>query len=182
VPKGYVPRVGAPPPRTAPPRPESAYETKITFDDPEDADWFRRLPKEAQEDMRRRWAEDDVRNARRGILAKTTRERSMTQAAVLFFLVETGIAIPSVLHSLAAIAVGAAVGFHWHRAAAGRFLCMTTCVLPFLVLRAVFGAIDSRDQPEATAVLAAAGLAVLLTLTAVVGFLRERRRDDDVEY
>lgn len=187
MPKGYARSDPAPRPEgprllPAPPPPEVAaadsQRTTITFDDPEDAEWFQRLPPPAQAEMRRVWAEEQARGVQRRGFAHSTLKRSMVQGAGVFLFTETCCASPSWLHSLAALVVGAGVGSLWHRLHAGRFRCMVTSVVPFAALRIAFPV----DSFLTTTVFAVLGFLMLLGLTAGVGFVRERRRADDLDF
>jgi hypothetical protein len=173
MPKGYVRRVKAPPPRVGP----KARPRGITFDDPEDDEWFQRLPPQAQVEMRARWKVDEARDERRVVLAKTTRKRSIAEGTLLFLCTETCLAIPSVGHSLAALAVGAAVGEAWHRTGAGRNRCALIAIGPFAALRIVFA-----ESLIADVWFAMFGGLILLTLAMAIGWSREDRRSDGRDY
>jgi hypothetical protein len=174
MPKGYVRRVPAPPPPVAPP-----VEGPVDIVDQREArPWFLRLPPAAQEEYRARWKAGDERGVRREKLVKDTLRRSVAQGAGTFVFTETCCAVPSWGHSAAALLVGAALGVLWHRIGAGRFRCMTTSVLPYAALRVAF----VSDSFLTTAVFGMLGLLMLLSVTGLVGFVRERRRADDQDY
>lgn len=154
----------------------------ITFDDPEDEDWFQRLPDAAKDDVRRAWEKTEARGAERERLAKSTRTRSMTQATLVLLFTETCCSIPSWGHTAAAIPAGLALGAVWHHLGAGRFRCMTTSVLPFVVLRVAFVGDRQGLSLAAYCIFSVLAFAMLLGLTAAVGYVRERRRADDLEY
>ena len=175
MPKGHRPTI-ATEYRAGPAAP--AIDPVITFDDEEDADWFQRLPPAAQEEMRHRWKEANARGRRRVGLAKSTRKRSMTQGALLFFFTETFCAMPSWPHTVAAVLVGAALGALWHRIGADRFRCMLTAALPYAVLRVAF----PGDSATAAAIFAVVGFPMLLSFAALIGYDRERRRAEDLDY
>ena len=175
MPKGHSPT--ALPSRAAVPR-AARPEPVITFDDPEDEEWFQRLPADAKDDIRRRWAAGEARGLRRVTFAKVTRARSMAQGAAVFFLTETCCAIPSWGHTAVAIVVGAGVGALWHAISANRFRCMVSSVMPYAALRVAF----PSDSPAATAIFAVLGFVMLCGLAAAAGFVRERRRADDLDY
>jgi hypothetical protein len=162
--------------------PPESPDPVITFDDPEDDDWFLRLPEGAKDDMRRAWAEDEARGERREDLAKSTRTRSMVQATLVLLFTETCCSIPSWGHTAAAIPAGLALGAVWHRIGAGRFRCMMTSILPFVVLRLAFVGDRQGFSLAAYCIFSVLGFLMLLALTAGVGFVRERRRADDMDY
>lgn len=182
MPKGYRRRF-RPPPRTnlrpAPPPPPSI---TITFDDPEDEDSFKRLPRAAQEEMRKAWAAQDARVERREGFSRTSRARSMLQAAGIFAFTETAMAVASWPHSLAAVIVGAGVGWWWHRVGAGRMQCMTSSIAPYVALRIVFATTDRGVDYILASIMAVGGFLMLLGLTSLVGYVREMRRSDDLDY
>lgn len=182
MPKGYARRVVAPPPRPgAPghaPADQRPADPVITFDDPQDEEWFQRLPPAAQDEYRARWKAGEERGLSRERLAKDTLKRSIAQGAGVFLFTETCCAVPSWGHSAAAIVVGAALGALWNKIGAGRFRCMTTSVLPYAALRIVF----QSGSYLATTIFAVLGLPMLLSVTAIVGFVRERRRADDLDH
>jgi hypothetical protein len=179
VPKGY-PRTIETALRKGPAPPPA--EPVITFDDVEDEEWFQRLPDAAKDDMRRAWAEDEARGVRREHLAKSTRTRSMVQATLVLLFTETCCAIPSWGHTAAAIPAGLALGAVWHRIGAGRFRCMTTSIVPFVVLRVAFVGDRQGFSLAAYCIYSLLGFLMLLALSAGVGFVRERRRADDMDY
>jgi hypothetical protein len=178
MPKGYPHHIDEPmgyvPP--TPPKPV------ITFDDVEDEDWFQRLPDHAKEEARRAWAAEEARVEKREHLAKSTLHRSMAQAALVFLFTETCCSIPSWGHTAAAIPAGLVVGVVWHKLGAGRFLCMKTSILPFALLRLAFVGDRQGLSLAAYCIYAVLGFLMLLALTAAVGFVRERRVIDDVDF
>ena len=186
MPKGYARRVVAPPPRPGAPGHAPAGQRPadpvITFDDPQDEEWFQRLPSAAQEEYRARWKAGEERGLSRERLAKDTLKRSVAQGAGVFFFTETCCTIPSVWHSLAGLAVGAALGVLWNRIGAGRFRCLTTSVAPYAVLRVAF--VGDRQGPALAAwcIVAVLGFVMLAGLATAVGFVRERRRADDLDH
>jgi hypothetical protein len=184
VPKGHFPHLPPPPPRPGVPGHEPARQappSPITFDDPEDEDWFQRLPDAAKEDVRRAWAAKAARASRREDLAKSTLHRSLVQATLVFLFTETACCIPSWGHTAAANVAGLLVGWVWNRVGAGRYRCMTTSILPFVVMRVAFVADGYSFSFAAWCIYAVLGFLMLLALTAAVGFIRERRVDDDLD-
>lgn len=156
--------------------------TVVTVDDPESDEWFQRLPPDAQEETRKAWAEEKGRVARRETFAKTSRTRSMLQAAGVFLFTETAVAIPTLWHTIAAVFVGAGVGWWWHRIGAGRMRCMTSSIWPYVALRLAF--VDARNSwaLALTCITACVGFLALLSISALVGYVRETRRADDLDY
>src|SRR5262245_19241329 len=140
-------------------------EVTITFDDREDEDAFQRLSPKAKEEMRKGWAEEEARVARREGFAKTTRTRSMLQAASVFLFTETCVGIPTWPHTIAAVIVGAGVGAWWHRIGAGRMQCMTTSIVPYIALRLAFVEANSSWGLALTCVAGIVGGVALLTAT-----------------
>ncbi len=178
MPKGWTRRVVAPPPYVPP----LEKLPVITFDDVEDEEWFQRLPSAAQQDYRDRWTKADARHDERRAFSKSTRTRSMTQATLVLLFTETCCAIPSWGHTAAAIPAGLALGAVWHAIGAGRFRCMTTSIVPFVVLRVAFVGDRQGFSLAAYCIFSVLGFLMLLALTAGVGFVRERRRADDMDY
>lgn len=178
MPKGYPHRIEETMGYVPPP----AEKPVITFDDVEDEEWFQRLPSAAQQDYRDRWAKADARHDERLALSKTTRSRSMIQAGLVFLFTESCCAIPNFWHSLAGAVAGVAVGLYWHRIGAGRFRCMITSVLPYAALRVAFVDASSQAALILSCITAVVGFLMLLSLTAGVGFVRERRRADDLDF
>lgn len=178
MPKGYPHRIEEPmgyvPPKKA--------EPVITFDDVEDEEWFQRLPRAAQQECRDAWARSAARHDERRGLARSTLKRAMLEAGLVFLFTETVCAVPSFWHSLAGLAVGLAVGWWWHRVTAGRFRCMMTSVVPYAALRVAFVDASSRAALIQSCISAVLAFLMLLCLTTAVGYVRERRRQDDVEY
>ena len=179
MPKGYRRRFRPPPRddlRHAPAQPV------ITFDDPQDEEWFKRLPPAAQDETRKAWDEEKARVTRRETFAKTTRTRSMLQGAGVFLFTETAVAIVTLPHTIAAVIVGAGVGWWWHRIGAGRMRCMTTSIWPYVGLRLAF--VDARNSwaLALTCITAVVGFLALLSISALVGYTRETRRSDDLDY
>lgn len=173
MPKGHVRFVDAPP-KPAPP-------ARLVASRDEKADWFVRLPAAAQEEYRVRWAAEGARHAKRSKLATDTLKRSILQAGGIFVFTETCCAVPSIGHSLAAAAAGAALGVLWHRLGAGRFRCLLTSVPVYAALRVVFGLAEDRVDPRVTCIAAVVGFAMLAALTTLVGIARELRRADDAD-
>lgn len=171
MPKGYVRDVEAPSAPTPPPR--------LAKDRDERSDWFKRLPAAAQAEYRARWSADDARDVKRAKLATSTLKRSVVQAGGVFLFTETCCAVPSIGHSLAAAAAGAALGALWHQVGAGRFRCVLTSVPPYVALRVAFGLAEDRVDPRVTCIAAVIGFVMLIALTSVVGLARELRRSDD---
>jgi hypothetical protein len=174
MPKGYARDVAAPPTAERETRrlPEAT-------EDPEQSGWFQRLPPAMQDEYRAKWAAGEARDAKRQQFVKDTLHRSIAQGACVFLVTETLAAMPSVWHSLAALVVGAGVGALWNRIAAGRFQCMTTSIAPYVGLRFVFADASNAFVLILTCIYAVCGFLVLLALTSLVGFIRERRRSDD---
>jgi len=153
-------------------------EVSITFDDPEDADAFLRLSPAAKDEMRKAWAAQDARVERRRTFVKTSRTRSMLQAAGVFLFTETTMAFATWPHTGAALIVGAAVGAWWHRIGAGRMQCTWTSVLPYALLRVAFPT-GSLGWDALYGIL---GFLMLAGLTGLVGFARESRVSDGLDY
>jgi hypothetical protein len=184
VPKGHPYRVPPPPLRPgvkghAPAG--QAPSSPITFDDPEDEDWFQRLPDAAKDEVRRAWRADEARWARREDLATSTLKRSMTQATIVFLFTETACSMPSWGQSLAAVPAGLLVGAVWHKLGAGRFRCATTSAVPYAMLRIAFVGDRQGAALAAWCIYAVLGFLMLVALTAAVGFVRERRVVDDLD-
>jgi hypothetical protein len=173
MPKGHVRWVDAPPPRTAP-----AKKPVFTCDDVEGEEWFARMPPAAQQETRDRVKAAEERGKTRELFVKSTRKRSMTQGAALFFVSETFCGMPSWGHSAAAIVVGAAVGALWHLVGAGRFRCAATSVLPYAFLRVAF----ASGSYLADSIFGVLGFVMIVALAAALGFDRERRRTDGLDY
>ena len=150
----------------------------ITFDDPEDTDAFQRLPPAAKEEMRKAWAAQDARVVRRQTFAKTSRTRSMLQASAVFLFIETTMAFATWPHTIAAAIVGALVGAWWHRLGAGRMQCIWTSAVPYAALRVAFPS-GSLGWDALYGIL---GFLMLAGLTGLVGFVREHRVSDDLDY
>jgi hypothetical protein len=150
----------------------------ITFDDREDEDAFQRLSPAAKEEMREAWAAQDARVARRQTFAKTSRTRSMVQASAVFLFIETTMAFATWPHTIAAAIVGAAVGAWWHRIGAGRMQCVWTSVVPYAALRVAFPC-GSLGWDALYGIL---GFLMLAGLTGLVGFAREHRVADGLDY
>ena len=165
----------------APAKPLPA-EVSITFDDREDTDEFQRLSPAAQAEMRAAWAAQDARVTRRQGFAKTSRTRSMLQAAGVFLFTETCVGIPTWPHTMAAVIVGAGVGAWWHRIGAGRMQCMTTSIVPYVALRLAFVEARSSWGLALCCIAAVVGFVALLATTALVGLSRESRAADDLDY
>ena len=182
MPKGYRRRLLRPPRADLAPVKPLPPEVAITFDDPEDEDSFKRLPRAAQEEMRKAWAAQDARVERRAGFSKTSRARSMLQAAGVFAFTETAMAVASWPHSLVAVAVGAGVGWWWHRVGAGRVQCMMSSIAPYVALRIVFATTDRKVDYILASIMAVGGFLMLLGLTSLVGYVRETRRSDDLDY
>jgi hypothetical protein len=168
VPKGHV-RFLKPKPRATPAPPPA-----FTCDDIEGHQWFARMPPAAQEEMRERVKAAEARGERRVLFAKTTLKRSMWQGALVFVVPETICAVPSWGHSAAALIAGALVGALWHKIGAGRFRCAATSALPYAALRVAF----ASGSYLADSILAVFGFAMLVALTAALGYERECRRSD----
>jgi len=174
MPKGHVRWVDAPPPRTASSQPKPVF----TCDDIEGEEWFARMPAAAQKELRDRLKGAALRDERRTVLVKTTRKRSMKQGALVFLVNETVCGMPSWGHSAAAIVVGAAVGALWHRVGAGRFRCAVTSVLPYAFLRVAF----ANGSYLADSIFGVLGLLTIVSFTAAIGYDREHRRADDLDF
>jgi hypothetical protein len=164
--------VKPPPRRTAPPSPPPVF----TCDDIEGEEWFARMPAAAQKEMRDRLKGAALRGEQRAAFARDTLKRSMAQGVGLFLVTEVFCAMPSIAHWLAAIPFGAAVGALWHARSAGRFQAMGLAVLPWLLLRALF----IRTIFDAALVVLSFG--VMVSLAAMIGYERERRRADDLDH
>jgi hypothetical protein len=174
VPKGHVRFVRPPKPRTTP-----AARPAFTCDDIEGHDWFARMPAAAQAEFRGRVQDVEARHEERGEFAKTSRTRFMVRGALLFFFTETFCASgPSILHTAAAVAVGLGVGALWHEWSAGRFRCALIAALPYVVLRAVFPG-ETWGWTAGAGVL---GFVLLVPFAATIGFARELRRADDLDF
>jgi hypothetical protein len=178
MPKGYDRKVALPPPRVGPPPPPPEF----TCDDPEGHEWFARLPAAAQEEYRAHWAAAAARDAKREKLAKDTLRRSILQGIGLMVVSETLGAMPSIWHTALAIPAGAALGAVWHRTGAGRYRCMTTALLPFVLLRTLFFDASSSWALGLSCITAVVGLLFLTVLAAFIGVVRERRVIDDLDH
>ncbi len=177
MPKGpFLPNSRTPPDAAAPAEPA------FTTDTVEGHEWFQRLPPAEKEDFRRREAERERRGVEREKFARSSLRLSMAQGMLVFGVTETLGAIPSVLHTVAGLVAGAAVGALWFRLRAGRFRCMLTAIPPYVVLRVAFAIKDTRFGLAATCVYAVVGFLLLLALANVVGQVRERRTADDADY
>ncbi len=174
MPKGHVRDVKAPPPPPAPPKDP----TQFTCDTVEGHEWFGRLTAAQQAEIRDLAEAKRTRHVERAAFAKTSRKRAMVKGALVFLANETLFAMPSWGHSAAALFVGAGVGALWHAAGAGRFRCALLSVVPYAALRIAF----PGDSPTAAAVYGVLGLATMLSLSALIGFEREHRRADDLDY
>src|SRR5262245_8107443 len=153
-------------------------EVSITFDDREDEDAFQRLSPAAKEEMRKGWAAEEARVARRATFKHTSRTRAMLIGAAVFLVNETLVAIPTWPHSIAAPFVGAAVGACWHKIGAGRMQCIYTSALPYVALRLAC----PSGSFLADTIFGVFGFASLAGLTGLAGFARESRAADGLDY
>jgi len=174
MPKGHVRDVKAPPAPSAP----APDPTQFTCDDVEGHEWFARLPAAAQKDIRDRADAIESRRGERREFQRSSRKRAMGKGALVFLANETLFAMPSWGHSAAALVVGAGVGALWHLAGAERFRCALLSIAPYVALRVAF----PGDSPTAAAIFGVLGLVTIVSLSATVGFVRELRRGDDLDY
>jgi hypothetical protein len=117
----------AAPPPPAPPR-----------DPREDADWFQRLPAMVQAEFRAKWQQEAVEQGKYMERMRRYGWRSLAEGAVLMVSMQL-ITWPTPRGLLAAVVVGAAMGWTWHRLKAGRTRCMLLGMLAWTVQMALAG-------------------------------------------
>jgi hypothetical protein len=182
VPKGYARPLVAPEPAAAPatvesPAPEAAQDDVPVWEQ----DWFRALPARVQDEFRAEWARVERRAHPRAKFARDSLARAMAVGAGIFAVTETLGALPSVGHTIGGVVTGALVGAAWHRWGTDRFWCMVIAFPGYLAVRVVFAVVD-EFPPAMTAFAAVLGLVMSMALCALVGYVREGRIADDLDY
>ena len=113
-------------------------DTPLQRDPREDADWFQRLPPTVQDEFRARWRQDVIDAARYEARMRRYGRRSLVEGAAVMVFMQL-ITWPGLWRVAVAVAVGAAMGWAWHRAKAGRAHCMLLGLLAWTLEMAICG-------------------------------------------
>lgn len=141
----------------------------------EDAEWFRRLPPDAQEEYRALWRDANDRASARAVMRKRSFGSGALRGAVVFLITHLMFGYAGVVGILAAVAVGSLLGLLWTGLNAGP---MKSCVSAGPVYAAVWFATNTAGAPTYLVFFA---MLIAMPLGAVAGTSYEFRQGDGQE-